>query len=442
MKRIFYLLFSVILISCEKQDVFEPKQNSQETVEVGGKQQSVKRDDAIKLATILADGIFNDYNQTRANVRDVQSIAPIVDGNDTLIWVINYRDNQGYIVLSAKQDRFPILSFNNEGNFNTIDTANVWIKEQMSNIKYSNQGLSSDTIHTSFWADLISPEEDEEILFEIVDNESLSISTRAIPERENPLNRQMVFPMCYPTQWGTGFGYNYEAPLQTYSLWGRCKGEVNELVVSIAHIMSYHWAPSNYGWMYMPYTIEQKKENDKPNLVASLFKDLGEELGLVYNNSGAYLSPWVVFNLPSFFKHMGYSSGGNLFMYNDDESSFQRVYSSLLNWRPVLGAILWTPTPFTIQNDRIYDAFVIDGYQEVKVKVTKKKKVMGITVSTKVYYYYGDYFRFLYPDAGRFSSSGPDVVGGYKSGWYQQDHYKTGGPDTGYKKYMILDIRP
>lgn len=377
-------------------------------------------------------------------------IEPIVEKGDTLLWIINYNNNQGYIILSAKRQRFPILAFNSEGNFDhRVEHNKLWIEEQIAiQNEISVDPNNTDNSYIDLWNTSEILKEGETITTEFeIDTVSTTL-TRSIPERKDPINRQSVYPLCYPIQWGTGFGYHYEMPISELYFQGPCKLPVNGLVVSICHLMYAYWTPSKYGWMYMPNSIEQIPANDKSNLVASMFKDISTQLGVEYNSyNGCVLKPSKFFNLQSFWRNNDYSNPGEVITYSCDEESFLKVYNCLLAYKPVLFTLIeqingakrnWV---IDDSRDHIRSCWVVDGYQEVKIKVTKKKRFLGIKVSEKVYYYYSDFFRFLYPDDGTYVSR-MKVTGSNGSGWFQQDHNIYDLKYSSGRKYAIINIHP
>lgn len=442
--RNFFLLYVslliTIVISCNDHEILNEATNEPINDNIGSSTESVSMEDIKFLASNIPIKLFAQIPTTRntessssISEKEIETIIPIIEENDTLLWIVNYKNDNGYVIISADRNKFPIVGFNNEGSFIAKRELNYQLEDMIKSEKSSKLFSSKDStnVYSEFWSEISNFEEDEEIVIEIVDEHiAPSPQTRSIPQRDNPLGRQMVFPLCYNVSWGTGFGYHYEMPESVTFYNGPTKLPVNGLVVSICHLMSSHWVPSKYGWMYMPNSIEQIPENDKPNLIASMFKDVSDQLGIIRTGDfGMYAYPSIVNNkIYSFFRSNNYSNIGEKFDYNFNEESFLKVYNSLLNDSPVLFVQLHQPNGkkrnWIIEDriDNIHHTFVVDGYQEVKIKVTKKKSFMGIVVSTKVYYYYSDFFRFMYPNKGRYSIYGGEVRGQGPSGWFQQDH--------------------
>lgn len=457
MKNIFYIIIGIVLpllSSCRDYDVNEDLSCKSNMANVPT--EGISKNSALEFVNQISSNLFQSSSKTRAveENRTIKTVNPIVEDSDTLLWIINYEDNKGYIVLSAKKQVFPILAFNNTGNFDCEDIHNNdWLKGKINSLKMTVDAENEAMSYAGLWDDDSVLKDGETITteFEINTDSVINAVSRSIPERENPIGRQMIFPLCYPVNWGTGFGYHYEMPVsyRYESTNEKCKLPVNELVVSVCHLMSHYWVPYKYGWMYMPSEIKQVQENDKSNLVASMFKDVSTELGVKYDMVwGCTLPPSTFMKLPSFFANNDYSNTGEIIPYNFDENSFLKVYNCLQRYQPVLFAAIKQPKGANRNwvvddsQDRLDNTWVVDGYQEVQVKVTKKKYFLGIKVSEKVHYYYSDFFRFLYAINGTFSIY-RDIVGHGGTGWFQQDHKQLDMPyfpDT--RTYAIINICP
>lgn len=458
MKNHIYILatiFIALLSSCNDHSLDkDPSYDQQNNIE-NTNSEVVSKKNALNFAQQISSSLFN-HIKTRSSDssenESIGSIIPVVENSDTLLWILNYQNNGGYLILSARKNRFPIVAFNNEGTFDLNTPHNKrWIEEQISALLKIPSDGTNDSIHSfaDSWNDNVSSGEGETVVTEFEIDTIKPVSTRSIPERANPINRRSVAPLCYSVQWGTGFGYHYEMPKSAYYFHGPCKLPVNELVVSICHLMYHYWIPGKYGWMYMPATIKQIPANDKTNPIASMFKDVSTQLEVEYNlDNGCILKPSFFFNLKTFFAANGYSNTGEIITYNEDESSFLKVYNNLLAQRPVLFATIFQPNGakrnwvIDDSRDRIEETWVVDGYQEIRVKVTKKKYFLGIKVKEKVHYYYGDFFRFLYPEKGTYSDY-LEIKGDRGTGWFQQDHNLfNASSNPKRRKYAIINIQP
>ena len=452
---IFAICLSVTLFSCSDEQDYFPTDTANQAVEEKAKshaQSVVSFSDAKLFISSIPTELFNQGMATKSTEEKiVESMTPIIENSDTLLWVVNYENDNGFLILSADRNRFPIVGFNDEGKFETDRSINTQLDEMIDLLIASRKIASTDNTNTysEFWQEITNLEEGEEITIEILSNDDTEpVGTRSIPERDKPIGRWPVFPLCYPVEWGTGFGYHYE---MFRDLYGGYKKPIDRLVVSLGHIMYRYWFPHKYDWMRMPYRIEQIAANDRSNAIASMFKDISDQLGITPVRPSPLASQ--IYDIPSFFRANGYSNPGEMFLYEYDENSFMRVYNSLLRGNPVLFVHLFQPNgksrSWRIDDryDRIQDAFVVDGYQEVRVKVTITKRFLGIKVSTKEYFYYADYFRFLFPHAGNFRDR-QTTTHGYRTGWFKQDfhsgeeglfllHSRKDG-----RRYAFTNIRP
>lgn len=88
--------------------------------------------------------------QTRSvNTKQIKEIIPIKDSQGTvIIYIVNYKDNKGYIILSGDNDYQPVLAYNEMGNFNLEEAehngVSVWLHKQQNAIQ--NVKLLSDSI--------------------------------------------------------------------------------------------------------------------------------------------------------------------------------------------------------------------------------------------------------------------------------------------------------
>lgn len=388
---------------------------------------TVSKDEASNLIRLMETSLLNKENvKTKSLESSIEQI--MIDGS-IAAYYLNYPNNKGFIVVSALKEDNPIIAFSDSGLFDPSDEPIQILLQERKAKRNSNDFVSVDTtnINYKFWK-MLECEEGETISIEI-ENLSQSeevVSTKAWDERENPLNRSMIFPLCYPVTWGIGYGYNYYLNMTTNASGVKVRANASTLAVALAHIMYAYWNPSRYGWMYMPTKIEDKPENNKENLVGALIRDICNDLNVTYTS---YLGEAIVYsksmpNIPNLLQSKyEFSNGGNVIDYVSTEACFLNVYNSIRSGCPVL--IYTHDIPG--QYDAKVSGWVADGYQEVKIKVTKQKKVLGIVVSTKVYYYYTDYFHLLYS------------FNGSNNGWYV---YSDGNGDAGKVKKAVINIKP
>lgn len=49
--------------------------------------------------------------------KEIAHISYCIDGRDTLMYAINYKNDEGYILISADNSQFPILAHGDKGGF-------------------------------------------------------------------------------------------------------------------------------------------------------------------------------------------------------------------------------------------------------------------------------------------------------------------------------------
>lgn len=83
-------------------------------------------------------------------------------------------------------------------------------------------------------------------------------------------------------------------------------------------------------------------------------------------------------------------------------------------------------------------AWIVDGYQEIRVKVVTKYYFLGIRYKTKIAYYYRDYFHYICSSHNYSKKKGYYYNPSY-DGWFRYD-YKTSNRYE--KNDAVIDIRP
>lgn len=108
MKKLFLLCLASILFACEDDSLIANTQGiQQESVSI------VVSDMSSELSITNLEAILQSQ-QSRlnrsANQEAKNSIMPIVEDGDTLMYVVNHLLNNGYTIFSAKKEYFPILA--------------------------------------------------------------------------------------------------------------------------------------------------------------------------------------------------------------------------------------------------------------------------------------------------------------------------------------------
>lgn len=120
MKKIAYLLLILLFSSCSSDEPIDNPSNNKHSPSINTQLRSV--DDAIALAQQASNSLDNN---SRGNHRVVDYDNINILGSsasrstsDTLIYVVNYKDDNGFVLVSANKATEPILAFVKEGNYN------------------------------------------------------------------------------------------------------------------------------------------------------------------------------------------------------------------------------------------------------------------------------------------------------------------------------------
>lgn len=140
MKKLFYsllVLASVFLYSCEntmdEQMSLNPQQ-PQAKISVIQTPEAITTDVAAHVATL-----FNGQNAQTKSIKSIKEIIPLAgeDGNPAL-YVVNYTDNQGYVIISANNQYQPIIAYNETGNYDihAQDGSSVLLDEHLYTLQH------------------------------------------------------------------------------------------------------------------------------------------------------------------------------------------------------------------------------------------------------------------------------------------------------------------
>jgi len=405
------LILALFFFSCEKESFNTNSESKKNNRQVSSVQAKV-------FSTIVANNLFSTEDgaklkSARANedraTDDIQYI--ISENKDTLMYSVNFGNDNGYILLSGDKGSFPIIAFVDSGsiNLNTIDLNSPmasWLAEKKTQISQSIKE-PIDTTNTNYQ------------LWNSIDNDSCEIGiefVKTIPQsnlksagtRRNSTNKATVYPFTGSQyKWGQGTGYNFNAPI-TGALVG-CPA------VAVGLLCVHHWYPNQFGYMYMPSSLPSNY--NQQNAISLMFREIGNQIpnySWGINGSGAAPN-----DILTGIKRLGYADAAYM-NYN-----FETAYTNLSRGNPVLlGA-------FQNQYYQGGHIWFCDGYYEMSWKVTKTTKFLGIKVKTETWYEYADY---IYMNWG---------WNGTADGWYECNNWTaTSGANLNYYKSMYVNLYP
>lgn len=113
----------------------------------------------------LSPEIFNYGNEkslrtsgTKAE-RRISEILPIIQNSDTVIQIVNYLDNKGFVIISTDRSAStPVLAFSNKGYFdlnNLNDPLVAWLDEQSDDIQNNKKQIDEKDKINTIWDNIL-----------------------------------------------------------------------------------------------------------------------------------------------------------------------------------------------------------------------------------------------------------------------------------------------
>lgn len=300
--------------------------------------------------------------------KEVESISDIKDENGKiLLFVVNYKNNQGFVIVSATQDYSPVLAYSDDGHFDFDEVGlsgiSVWLSEQKKIISSINE--IPDSVKRSYRAQWVEyNKRKEKIVATRSSDDVLSFINKCVREWESegytvyrfsdikdtpffdsmPIefktqvhnamdsadpryggrsnvtfilekNNDYIYKSKSPllqTTWDQENGYNYYIPN---------KYPVGCVAVAMGQIMKYHEYPLRYDWNSM--------YNTEPTVATAAFLlEIGINVDMNYspNGSGSNIDK----ALSAFKNKYGYVSSKKIahsaYIVMDELDQFRPVY--------------------------------------------------------------------------------------------------------------------
>jgi len=392
---VFVLLF--IFTSCEKEAIEDDLQSVENDVQISPFVPS-------QSVNLFAKSVSNGWKQEKGVSRDIKSIEAFVSQtNDTLMYVVNYGDSKGWLVVSADKRTPALLSYSEKGNFD-LQNPNpgdmVLLTDNADAIaSLKDKKIDKDSYSYKLWTDIETqrisgrrmpgPGEITEGYWKRVNlgtTTTISSTKKVGPllkttwHQRAPLNHHVprdmrqtavnnLHPRCAvgcvavatsQVMYYLQDKYNRNAPIPTK---GSCEGLVWKNGHSVRRTFE---SPSNSAWDKMNLTGRSYGSGsiDQTSLLLGL---IGSELGTSYGESSSAKSGNI---LEVFHKHN--FTGGNRESFNNN-----KAISELDAGRPVLVDAArtkihhgWGPWKKTIYKNG--HQWVMDGYDKITTMYTSR----------------------------------------------------------------------
>lgn len=291
----------------------------------------------IDVIKSIAESYTRNTQTKSSAIRKIKEIIPVKDSQGTeIIYIVNYENNMGYVLLSGNNEYKPVLAYNETGNFNLKEAehtgVSIWLQTQECAIQ--NVKLLPDSIrlqnrrawnkylekkvpvqlvskgHTrnvdpdlqyqvgvyieetlNKWSDegyTIYPYGDGTILEELFpSNDVPAIKEYLAMNAEDRFFDGFTSTVYIRVKDGTTQSESVAPLLKT--TWGQTGGYAASILfnfpvgcaaVAIGQIMRYHEYPSGYDWNSMAYTYPT-------DVTAEFLSDVGKKAKIVYASDGS-----------------------------------------------------------------------------------------------------------------------------------------------------------
>lgn len=292
----------------------------------------------------------NEKKSARVGTKEIKETIIV---NDSIgvpaFYIINYKDNAGFNIISAERKVFPILAFNDSGNFHLDDEANgvsLWSSNLKSMINFirKNKDVKELKGATAQWEQYNKTKPNGRSNNEPVCDDCF-------------LCEDHIVNNLISTEWGQGEGYNATCPVKSGGECGRAP--TGCVATSMMQVMRYHSFPTfvvdsyhpggSVNWSIMPNTFIANhtcSPTSGQQELSQMMRSVGESVNMNY---GATSSGAMAWNVAPAFKNQYF------FDSSTDRLNFSglTVMSELDSARPVIldgGSHMWVTSGYQYLN--------------------------------------------------------------------------------------------
>jgi len=221
-------------------------------------------------------------------IDEVQTLGD--DDNIPILYVINLKDNKGFVVMSASELEKPILAYGNSGKFSLDDIEKSigimnWIEQKHSKIHdlIKEDKEPEEWIIQQWIQGGVTPRRSTKSDLNI--SASTSSYTQRYKKTKGPLLK---------TNWDqSSYSKSYDA-YNNFVKYNNCssgKTPAGCVAVAMGQIMKYHNWPNIYNIKNMPNYVDYNNYKDYNSInIAKMLKYIGEKVNMDYgcSGSGAY----------------------------------------------------------------------------------------------------------------------------------------------------------
>ncbi|HCO66324.1 MAG TPA: hypothetical protein DIT04_00980 [Dysgonomonas sp.] len=286
----------------------------------------VSINEAKQLINSLDLSFLNDGNELRSaeEERNVAIIEPVIQNSDTVMCVINYADNNGFVIISAdKGAESTVLAFSKTGNYDFSNTNNGlhdWMLQNKTGINYNKkQPLKNKYQTNKVWSDVANRKKNIEILTntnEMLEQPTLKRTTtiRYSSSRYGDLTKE-EFEYLFPMKWHQDYPYNTKCPIVSdpNNPNNKRRAYVGCVAVAIG-TLTYHFEyPKLWNYSIIPF-----RENEGSYIGREERAKMLYEIGVSVDTDYGYHISGVnsISKITNLFKKWGYANSGETYMFD------------------------------------------------------------------------------------------------------------------------------
>lgn len=153
LKKVFFFSIIILSASCqheiEQEGIVSRIDGTKPFVEqkVDAFSSELNAGDAFKVAMLYQKSLAK---TTRASSKRISNVIPVFDdsGRTPLFYVVNFANNNGYVIISGTKKTAPILAYSERGNFENIqEQMGIWLEELKCNLAL----MASDSTKSFDW---------------------------------------------------------------------------------------------------------------------------------------------------------------------------------------------------------------------------------------------------------------------------------------------------
>ena len=275
-KYILVFLVSLCFFSCHKDDM-----SFDESTKYGISAKKAKELGDLASQLSISGSKLAKRGSKDLKERKIKEILAYPDEKSPAFYIINYVDNNGFILLAADKRSVPVLASSAKGNFILNDKTSPELKKWIDLTTNYIQNIESTTNRAVNMSN-VNPLWDgpcPDAVFRGLDPE---FGVNTVCEVE-PCNYQdiEIAPKINST-WGQGVGYNDQVPYMSCVNYSNGRPPAGCVATAMGQVMKYHSYPSQYNWSAMPLGSPSSE-------TAKLMKHIGDAVDMDWtcNGSGA-----------------------------------------------------------------------------------------------------------------------------------------------------------